>query len=111
MTKFGRGRHFLDAATRLALMMTRPKNGLNGRASYLCFRAKMTHGREAEPENDTQPDLRKKCTPGRNIPLLEPEPHMPEEEEVEDAGLQHEGELQNTAAGIRRRQQIVNKFF
>ncbi|KAJ1193453.1 hypothetical protein NDU88_002751 [Pleurodeles waltl] len=47
----------------------------------------------------------------RNIPLLEPEPHMPEEEEEEDAGLQHEGELQNTAAGIRRRQQIVNNFF
>ncbi|KAJ1155633.1 hypothetical protein NDU88_008362 [Pleurodeles waltl] len=47
----------------------------------------------------------------RNIPLLEPEPHMPEEEEEEDAGLQHEGELQNMAAGIRRRQHIVNNFF
>ncbi|KAJ1190042.1 hypothetical protein NDU88_006781 [Pleurodeles waltl] len=47
----------------------------------------------------------------RNIPLLEPEPHMPEEEEEEDAGLQQEEELQNTAAGIRRRQQIVNNFF
>ncbi|KAJ1202367.1 hypothetical protein NDU88_006167 [Pleurodeles waltl] len=47
----------------------------------------------------------------RNIPLLEPESHMPEEEEEEDAGLQQEGELQNTAAGIRRRQQIVNNFF
>ncbi|KAJ1107354.1 hypothetical protein NDU88_004745 [Pleurodeles waltl] len=34
----------------------------------------------------------------RNIPRLEPEPHMPEEEEEEDAGLQHEGELRNTAA-------------
>ncbi|KAJ1089568.1 hypothetical protein NDU88_002719 [Pleurodeles waltl] len=226
---------------------SRPKNGLKGRASYLCFWAKMTHGREAEPENDAQPDLRKKLTPGkhthsinvqaivdhqglitnimakypgsvhdsyifrhctinehfqdgrygngllvadqgygiqpwimtpfgnpstaaerayneahrrtrsivertfgilksrfrclditggsllyspemvcriiltcailhnicirRNIPLLEPEPHMPEEQEEEDAGLQQEGELQNTAAGIRRRQQIVNNFF
>ncbi|KAJ1100212.1 hypothetical protein NDU88_005299 [Pleurodeles waltl] len=39
------------------------------------------------------------------------EQYMPEEEEEEDAGLQHEGELQNTAAGIRRRQQIVNNFF
>ncbi|KAJ1192329.1 hypothetical protein NDU88_001640 [Pleurodeles waltl] len=45
---------------------SRPKNGLNGRASYLCFRAKMTHGREAEPENDAQPDLRKKLTPGEH---------------------------------------------
>ncbi|KAJ1125994.1 hypothetical protein NDU88_004407 [Pleurodeles waltl] len=44
---------------------SRPKNGLNGRALYLCFRAKMTHGQEAEPENDAQPDLRKKLTPGR----------------------------------------------
>ncbi|KAJ1099928.1 hypothetical protein NDU88_005021 [Pleurodeles waltl] len=43
---------------------SRPKNDLNGRASYLCFRAKVTHGREAEPENDKQPDLRKKLTPG-----------------------------------------------
>ncbi|KAJ1214843.1 hypothetical protein NDU88_002454 [Pleurodeles waltl] len=47
----------------------------------------------------------------RNIPLLEPEPHMPEEEEEEDGGLQHEGEQQNTAAGLRRRQHIVNNFF
>ncbi|KAJ1124880.1 hypothetical protein NDU88_003327 [Pleurodeles waltl] len=39
----------------------------------------------------------------RNIPPLEPEPHMPEEEEEEDDGLQQEGELQNTAAGIIRR--------
>ncbi|KAJ1173568.1 hypothetical protein NDU88_005399 [Pleurodeles waltl] len=44
---------------------SRPKNYLNGRASYLCFRAKMTHGLEAEPENDAQPDLRKNLTPGR----------------------------------------------
>ncbi|KAJ1192410.1 hypothetical protein NDU88_001717 [Pleurodeles waltl] len=43
---------------------SRPKNGLNGRASYLCCRAKMTHGREVEPENDGQPDLRQKLTPG-----------------------------------------------
>ncbi|KAJ1166850.1 hypothetical protein NDU88_007246 [Pleurodeles waltl] len=41
-----------------------PKNGLKGRASYLCFRAKMPHGREAEPEIDKQPDLRQKLTPG-----------------------------------------------
>ncbi|KAJ1127263.1 hypothetical protein NDU88_005666 [Pleurodeles waltl] len=47
----------------------------------------------------------------RNIPLLEPEPHMPEEEEEEDGGLQHEGEQQNTAAGLRRRQHIVNNLF
>ncbi|KAJ1170919.1 hypothetical protein NDU88_002790 [Pleurodeles waltl] len=223
---------------------SRPKNDLNARASYLCFRAKMKHGQEAEPENDALPDLRHKLTHGKhthsinvqaivdhqglitnilakypgsvhdsfifrhctinehfqdgrygngllvvdqgygiqpwimtpianpstaaerayndahrrtrtivertfgilksrfqclnitggsllyspemvckiiltcailhniciksNIPLLEPEPHMPEEE---DAGLRHEGELQNTAAGIRRRQHIVNNFF
>ncbi|KAJ1162290.1 hypothetical protein NDU88_002758 [Pleurodeles waltl] len=47
----------------------------------------------------------------RNIPLLEPEPHMPEEEEEEEGGLQHEGEQQNTAAGLRRRQHIMNNFF
>ncbi|KAJ1201616.1 hypothetical protein NDU88_005422 [Pleurodeles waltl] len=46
----------------------------------------------------------------RNIPFLEPEPHMPEEEEEEDGGLQHEGNQQNTAAGVRRRQHIVNNF-
>ncbi|KAJ1107347.1 hypothetical protein NDU88_004738 [Pleurodeles waltl] len=42
----------------------------------------------------------------RNIPLLEPDPYMPEDEEEEDAGLQQEGEQPNTAAGVRRRQQI-----
>ncbi|KAJ1198079.1 hypothetical protein NDU88_001923 [Pleurodeles waltl] len=47
----------------------------------------------------------------RNIPLLEPEPHMPEEEEEEDGALQHEEEQQNTAAGLRRPQHIVNNFF
>ncbi|KAJ1123431.1 hypothetical protein NDU88_001900 [Pleurodeles waltl] len=47
----------------------------------------------------------------RNIPLLEPEPHMPEEEEEEDSGHQHEGDQQNTAAGLHRHQHIVNNFF
>ncbi|KAJ1098068.1 hypothetical protein NDU88_003184 [Pleurodeles waltl] len=47
----------------------------------------------------------------RNIPLLEPDPYMPEDEEEEDAGLQQEGEQPNTAAGVRRRQHIVNNFF
>ncbi|KAJ1118804.1 hypothetical protein NDU88_006991 [Pleurodeles waltl] len=36
----------------------------------------------------------------RNIPLPEPEPHMPEEEEEEDGGLQHDGEQLNTAAYV-----------
>ncbi|KAJ1150652.1 hypothetical protein NDU88_003442 [Pleurodeles waltl] len=47
----------------------------------------------------------------RNIPLLEPEPQMPEKEEEEDAGIQQEGDQQNTAAGLCRRQHIVNNFF
>ncbi|KAJ1115083.1 hypothetical protein NDU88_003311 [Pleurodeles waltl] len=47
----------------------------------------------------------------RNIPLLEPDPYMPENEEEEDAALQHEGEQPNTAAGVRRRKHIVNNCF
>ncbi|KAJ1175580.1 hypothetical protein NDU88_000867 [Pleurodeles waltl] len=47
----------------------------------------------------------------RNIPLLQPDPDMPEDDEEEDAGLQQEGEQPNTAAGVRRRQQLVNNFF
>ncbi|KAJ1124369.1 hypothetical protein NDU88_002830 [Pleurodeles waltl] len=43
---------------------TSPKNDLNTRAPYLSNRAKILHGREAESENDTQPELRKKITPG-----------------------------------------------
>ncbi|KAJ1150032.1 hypothetical protein NDU88_002830 [Pleurodeles waltl] len=43
---------------------SRPKKDVNGRALYLCFRAQIPHGQEAESENDAQPDLRKKLTPG-----------------------------------------------
>ncbi|KAJ1199378.1 hypothetical protein NDU88_003214 [Pleurodeles waltl] len=43
---------------------SRPKIGLNGRASYLCFRSKMAHGREADLENGAQPDLHQKVIPG-----------------------------------------------
>ncbi|KAJ1118754.1 hypothetical protein NDU88_006941 [Pleurodeles waltl] len=226
---------------------SRPKNNTNTRASYLCYCANILHGRKAESENDAQPDLRQKLTPGKhthsinvqaivnhqglitnivakypgsvhdsfifrhctinqhfqdgrygnrllvadqgygiqqwimtpfgnpstaaerayheahrrtativertfgilksrfrclnitggsllyspemvckiiltcailhnicvrsNIPLLEPEPQMPEEEDEEDAGQQHEGDQPNTAAVLRRRQHIVNNFF
>ncbi|KAJ1177843.1 hypothetical protein NDU88_003095 [Pleurodeles waltl] len=45
---------------------SRPKNYLNARASYLCYRAKILHGREVESENDAQADLCKKLRPGLN---------------------------------------------
>ncbi|KAJ1149260.1 hypothetical protein NDU88_002075 [Pleurodeles waltl] len=44
----------------------RPKNDTNTHAPYLCYRAKILHGREAESENDAQPDLRQKLMPGLN---------------------------------------------
>ncbi|KAJ1189050.1 hypothetical protein NDU88_005801 [Pleurodeles waltl] len=50
----------------------------------------------------------------RNIPLYEPDPQMPaeeEEEEEEDAVHEHEGDHPSTAAGLRRRQHIVQNFF
>ncbi|KAJ1191027.1 hypothetical protein NDU88_000344 [Pleurodeles waltl] len=45
---------------------SRSKNDLNARASYLFFWAKMPHAREAEAENDAQPNLCRKLTPGLN---------------------------------------------
>ncbi|XP_069094316.1 putative nuclease HARBI1 isoform X1 [Pleurodeles waltl] len=48
----------------------------------------------------------------RNIPLYEPGQEMPEEEEEEeDTVRENEGEHPNTAAGMRRRQQIVQNVF
>ncbi|XP_069067027.1 putative nuclease HARBI1 [Pleurodeles waltl] len=43
-----------------------------------------------------------------NIPLYEPDPQMPEEE---DAVRQHEGDHPNTAAGLRWRKHIVQNLF
>ncbi|KAJ1207059.1 hypothetical protein NDU88_002451 [Pleurodeles waltl] len=46
---------------------SRPKNDLNGRSSYLCFWAKITHSWEADTENDAQPDLHKQLTAGPRL--------------------------------------------
>ncbi|KAJ1201716.1 hypothetical protein NDU88_005522 [Pleurodeles waltl] len=47
----------------------------------------------------------------RNISLYEPDQQMPEEDEEEGAVRENEGEHPNTAAGLRRRQHIVQNVF